>query len=167
MYAFDLDQDLARVRKKTLYLLVQQRINHPLGPPAMRAGQSRGGSEQVADQRAISINAASLAAEVWTTEAGKRRVMVGITDQRKLEHLLARRRHRPATVVASGNAFESWNALPEKTDLLEISCHLFNSHLPNHNWHCWLVTACLARPLPIDFRVIPKIQRRDCDGDKV
>lgn len=144
MYPFDLDQDLARVRKKTLDLLVQQRINHLHGPPAMRAGQSRGGSEQVADQRAISIDATSPGAEVRTTETGKRRVMVGITDQRKREHLLARRRHRPATVVATGNAFESWNALPEKTDLLKISCHSFHSHLPNHNWHCWLVSACLA-----------------------
>lgn len=117
------NQHMARLHKKTVYLLLYLRIDHHLRPLAIRTGESWRRSEQAADQRAYCIDLASIVTQVRAAQIGKRRLMFLVAFDWKPCHLFRGGGYRPAAIVTTGFALERGNMLSEKPDFLAVACH--------------------------------------------
>ena len=114
---------MASVPEEMVDLLLYSRIDHRLGPVAVRAGEPWCRSEQAADQRAFRIDLASVVSKVRTAQIGKRCIMIRDAFDGKPCHLFGGSSHWSTAVVASGSAFEGWNVLSEKADFTAVACH--------------------------------------------
>ena len=103
------DQYLACLRVKEVDPLLNAWVDHPLGSTAIRTGESRRGSEQTTDQRALIVDLTTILAKVRAVQVGKRCRMLRFAFDRQPCHLFTGGRHRPAAIVTAGLAFEGWN----------------------------------------------------------
>jgi hypothetical protein len=118
---------MARFHKKTVNLPFNSRIDHDLGPHAIRTGESWRCAEQTADQWTFRVDLASIVTQVRAAQIGERRLMFFVVFDWKPCHLFGRGGHRPAAVMTSGFALKRRNTLAEKFDFLTVACHRLNN----------------------------------------
>jgi len=105
-HVIELNQYLTCVLIKLINLFFNFFVDHHTRPAAIGASEAGGGAEQTTDQRPVIIDLATLIAQMWAVEFGKRRLMLLITFYWQHSHLFARCCHRATAVMTAGRAFK-------------------------------------------------------------
>ncbi len=118
-----LNQHLS-VRSHVLeHLLLHPRMNQFHRPAPIRARQGLGGAEQPANQRPLVIHRATIRPQMHTVEFFHSGILLGVGLARQTRHFFGRGGHRPAAVMAAGNALERGNLLSQCADCLAVAAH--------------------------------------------